>query len=276
MNKIPKIAYFYWGAPTMPFLRYLTLYSFKKQNPDWKLVLYKPKILFNELTWISHEQKYEIKTEEDYFNKIYDIGVEVRELDVAVLGFSNSISEVFKSDILRLHLLSTSGGLWSDMDIIYFKPIEKGLPNNDADVFICCHGFHSIGLLLACQNNLFFKNIYSKARTRLDIKNYQAVGSTLYGQIFGTSFGVICDNFKNQNHNVHNIPFEVVYPCDDLNRMSNDKYSALSHCIKDNTVGLHWYAGHPLTGSYINLISEKNYRNYDNLISHAVSLALEG
>ena len=31
--------YFYWGGSAMSWMRYMTLYSFRKMNPDWEMVL---------------------------------------------------------------------------------------------------------------------------------------------------------------------------------------------------------------------------------------------
>ena len=39
---IPKIAHFYWGNEILPFLRYITIYSFSILNPDWEIKLYLP------------------------------------------------------------------------------------------------------------------------------------------------------------------------------------------------------------------------------------------
>ena len=49
----------------------------------------------------------------------------VIQVDFQIYNFNNDMPEVHKSDFLRLELLSTIGGLWSDMDIIYFKPMNS-------------------------------------------------------------------------------------------------------------------------------------------------------
>ena len=37
---IPKRIFFYWGGSDMSWMRYMTLYSFRKMNPDWEVILY--------------------------------------------------------------------------------------------------------------------------------------------------------------------------------------------------------------------------------------------
>ena len=42
LQKIPKLAHFYWGNDTLSFLRYLSIYTFSKFNPDWRIQFYYP------------------------------------------------------------------------------------------------------------------------------------------------------------------------------------------------------------------------------------------
>ena len=51
--------------------------------------------------------------------------IEKIEVDLNELGVDNRMPESFKADFLRWRLLATAGGLWSDFDIIYFKPMES-------------------------------------------------------------------------------------------------------------------------------------------------------
>jgi hypothetical protein len=41
LKEIEKTLHTYWGGDSMSYLRYLTLASFRKLNPDWKIFLYK-------------------------------------------------------------------------------------------------------------------------------------------------------------------------------------------------------------------------------------------
>ena len=66
------------------------------------------------------------------------------------LGFDESLPSVFKSDFLRWHVLSTIGGGWSDMDILYIKPITTLELTDNIDTVICHGEFnHIIGFLLS-------------------------------------------------------------------------------------------------------------------------------
>jgi len=260
MQIIPKIAHFYWGAKTLPYLRYLTLYSFKKYNPDWKIILYIPKILNEDISWKTFEQKYLIDTE-DCFYKIKDLKIEISIFDMESIGFSNTLSEVIKSDILRWHLLYESGGLWSDMDILYFKSIDYGIPSFDYDACLCfnnIHRYHSIGFLLSKKNCEIFKDMVEVAKRDLNMNDYQSVGWQLL-------FNTVGDLKNIKYKNVYNIPMEVVYPTQNIAEICDIKYEDIKNIIKDNTIGLHWYAGHPKLQKFVNQIGKNHF---DNIIGH--------
>ena len=42
LERIPRVAHFYWGHDYMPWVRWLTLKTFRHHNPDWGMVLWQP------------------------------------------------------------------------------------------------------------------------------------------------------------------------------------------------------------------------------------------
>jgi len=54
---IPRVMNFYWGGGNLSYLQYLTVFSFNKFNPLWKIVLHTPTVISNEITWVTDEQK---------------------------------------------------------------------------------------------------------------------------------------------------------------------------------------------------------------------------
>ena len=58
LTNIPKIVHFYWGNEKLSYLRYMSVYSFRKLNPDWKIKIHVPGALsMIAPTWGSNEQK---------------------------------------------------------------------------------------------------------------------------------------------------------------------------------------------------------------------------
>ena len=141
LTKIPKIAHFYWGNEKLPYLRYLTISSFCKYNPDWKVRFYYPKYRQTKKTWNSKEHKYEIIVKKDYTEELKKLPITFVEIDFESLDLSNDLTEVHKSDYLRWFLLANVGGLWSDMDIIYIDSMNNISlninDNNELNTLIC-------------------------------------------------------------------------------------------------------------------------------------------
>jgi hypothetical protein len=268
MCEIPKTAYFYWGAKVLPYLRYMSLYSFHKYNPSWKIVLFIPSKLGNNKTWKTFENKEEINTI-DYFNRLKDFNVEVRNFDMESIGFSNDLPEVMKSDVIRLHLLSTVGGLWSDSDIIYFRLINKTLTMDENKAYFCYRRggvsqedipkngclYHSIGFLLSPPNNMHFAKLFREAKKIVNTEEYQNFGSPFYDEVIDMG-----------SKDIFNIDIDMVYPSRAVPGMWTQVSRSYINQIRRITIGWHFYGGHPVSGKYQNLITEDTYGQYDNII----------
>jgi len=208
-------------------------------------------------------------------DKLINLGVDIVNVDFAELQVNNHIPEIFKSDFLRWHVLSTAGGLWSDFDIIYFKPItylhlnQKG--NEDINTVICFNekpAYHSIGFLMSAPNNQFYRFIYEKAVSGLDLQEYQSIGYNL----LNTQFPDL-ETIRNAFDAVKlgNLKMEVVYPLNH-NHIPLIFTGNYFHLIDtDNSIGIHWYGGHPDAGRFENCVNENNYNTYDNVISQIIA-----
>lgn len=250
--KIPKIAHFFYGGRQVSYLHYLTIQSFLKYNPDWDIRFYYP-IKSNDITWESFEQKYPF-VGDDYKNNILELPIMINKIDFEEIGFSNEASAVHQSDFLRLRLLSSAGGLWSDMDIFYVKPMEAlafNIKNNehiDTCMSVCNYG-HSIGFMMASKENPIFSHLLDKALKYFNDKQYQSIGSQMYNKELKDLEGFRYLN-KTFKVNTLNIPMSTVYPYDALNIPKIFKRN-LSTCLQDDSIGIHWYAGHTEAGKFL-------------------------
>jgi len=271
MNNIPKIAHFYWGGKILPYVRYMTLFSFRKYNHDWKIILYIPAKLSSNYNWPGTENKWELNTT-NYFDKLSSIGIEVKTIDMSIFGLSNDLPEVTKSDYLRLHLLSTIGGLWSDTDIIYFKKVSNAFKQDSIhNTYICYNSmpwggvkFHSIGFIFASGNNQIFGKLCSEAKSNINSYDYQAIGSPFYEKFINIS-----------DPTVYNIPFHIVYPIHPFKDIWELEAGVTLLRIRPDTVGVHWYAGHKISGQYQNIITDQTYKNYNNIVTYYIAKANE-
>lgn len=276
LKKIPNTAHFYWGNDTISFLRYLTVASFTKFNPGWKIKLYYPKAKYQgEKTWYA-DVRYCNFRGNNYRDKLFGMkNIEKKEVDFGQLGFNHDIPENYKADFLRWKVLSIEGGLFSDMDIIYFRPIESlyfnKKINENINTVVCINEdndppFHSVGFLMSSPNNNFYKFLHQKSYAEPNLLEYQSMGPDLPNTFFRTPISI-----KNQfpDINLHNIKMEAVYPLRDGQLASIYQSNDLSR-ITYETIGLHWYAGHPNSTRWENIITENNYKKIDNVLCKTI------
>jgi hypothetical protein len=259
---IPKIAHFYWGAKKLSYLRYLTIFSFHKYNPDWKIILYIPSTVNENIPWISHEQLVPY-IGSDYFSLLNSLPIEKKTITT-----KESLSEVHKSDILRLYLLSKYGGLWSDMDILYIKPIDLDL---SYDVCISRNDVYGygVGFLLAASNNKFFFSLYEEALNKVEDVDYQAFGANLYNK----KFPHISNIEEAFNIRVCNISMDKISPFDANN--IDEIFQEVGKLLPEHCIGLHWFGGHPKSGEIQNILTPETVLDMDNYIGLSVRKILE-
>lgn len=263
LDKIPQVMHCYWGNDNMSFLRYLTVFSFRKLNPDWKIKLYQPRIKYEgNRTWTTPEQSIEFHGL-NYIDKLKELDIETIEFDFESLGINSKMPETFKSDFLRWHLLSTQGGLWSDLDILYIRAMNdiyiNDEPYQDLDTVLCIgkNLIHSIGFLMSSVNNPFFRKIYHKSHSNLYLKNYQSIGSILLTTNY-SSLDIVKNSFEKLNP--INLEMDVVYPL--IHRQVNQIFKSQANYYTDKSIGIHWYAGHPIAGNFENTVTQENFNQY--------------
>lgn len=277
LPKIPKVAHFYWGAPTLPYLRYLTIRSFMNWNPDWYVKVYIPKNCITDKSWCTFEQKYEVDTH-DYMPKLQKIkrDFEIVVVDSEKYRIRADASEVIKSDLFRWYILAAEGGLWSDMDIIYFKSLEDSCLNDkslsDKDTFVSINKKygHSIGFFLSSGGNSFFEYLHNNANHYYNPSEYQSVGSSLLNKK--------AKNIEQMEQwykvKAHNIPMDLVYAYNAIDVEEIYHQDKLARFTKD-TIGMHWYAGHHFAADAVNNMNHVNYKYYNNVISRTISLSYQ-
>lgn len=244
---VPKIAHFYWGGDIMSYIRYMTIPSFIKQNPDWRVILWEPSEVSVKRTWASRELNYDVQCD-DYYPKLEELPIERHKVDFTEWGFPRSISEVHKSDFLRLYLLATMGGVWSDMDILYFKPMTELAVNKEENAhkesYVCIsHYGHSAGFLMSTPGSAYYARLVELAKKNYLPTEYQGIGATMFNQYFPK----VSDIEKISS--VVNIDMAAVYAHNALS--ISDIIDGKPSRFSPYSIGIHWYAGHPLWANFI-------------------------
>lgn len=243
-----KVAHFYWGGGPLSYLRYLTIKSFQKYNPDWEVQLHVPVTgVMVQNTWGTGEQP-EPYFGEDYTNKLEHLFV---VHDFENLGFLNLIPETYKSDFLRWHLLSTEGGLWLDMDILFFRPV----PPIERNCITACFPVYYICFVYS-EKTEFFKEIREHA-LNIDFSDYQSIGSHLFYKLYQGHIGIDLIN-----------PV-IVLPVTRLNKL-HVIFDSCRNLDLTDSIGLHWFGGHKLGREWENRITESNWDTYDNILCEVI------
>lgn len=274
LKKIPKIVYFYWGNEKLPFLRYMTVYSFWKMNPDWQIVFYQPQNRTKSNTWKTHEHSIPFSGR-CYMEELRKLPIDFRTVPA---DFYPDYPEVYKSDILRWILLSESGGLWSDMDVLFFKPmtaLHLNTPQNKELDSICNFFYwgrepiHSIGFLLSGgKSSTYYTHIRQKAlKHNPNFADYQTLGNHQIHNEFRDLAAI------QTRYSVQSISKDTVY-----SYFSNNNIVKLFKGYNDlttaETIGIHWYAGHPLAGEFVNKVNDLNFREINNILTEKMKTLL--
>lgn len=275
LTNIPKIVHFYWGNEKLSYLRYMSVYSFRKLNPDWGIKIHVPEALsMIAPTWGSDEQK-NAGIENDYWSKLDELNVEIVKIP-PFDNFDNNAHEVHKSDYYRWTLLCGEGGVWSDIDIIYINPMNNMLENVPVEKNIDTgfsryaeNGKYAISFMLASAGNTFFKKIHELSNIHYDAGRYQSIGSELINNNWHRP-----GKLRKQNPNCFLLMNEkCVYPISPNNipRFFDPMDNELKAILADsNVLGLHWFAGYPKSQQFESAIDESNVEQFDNILSAAI------
>ena len=280
-----KEIFFFWGNPTMSWMRYMTLASFRKLNPEWKITLYtfpcKPKTK----PWKDHnDQDFFTFKGVDYLPKVEALDIEVKQWNMAGL-LPENISSSHISNFFKWHTLATQGGIYADMDILWVKPFDEFYEKiKDMDLSICATKFFSIGLLSSSPKNIVFERALGSAYSTYTNTVYQSAGVVaLYVWLYGPKileheykiWGALAQkesifaDLQNaaQDKKMYNIPMDLIYhlDCTQMEQMFETTVT-----IPEETIGLHWYAGHPLAQKFNNLLTSENFREHQNTFTENI------
>lgn len=265
---IPRRIMFFWGNDKMSWMRYKTLESFRRLNPDWEMTLYTIPQLIYKNTWDTHEmQDYQYYDGEDYMPQVSELDVDIREWqmpeEVKELFETYEIGASHMSNLFKWFELSREGGIYSDMDILYIRPFDEFYDKfKNFETVLTHNNYFSIGLL-GGRESKFYKDVYLMTLNSIDLCVYQSAGVVAIYKLLGVS---VQDSFKKLStlyDGVYNFDFGEIYPYDSTN--IQDAFT--ENYIIPKSTAFHWYAGHPESQKYNCLLNDKNYKDYNILFS---------
>jgi GT2 family glycosyltransferase len=257
----PKLLFLYWDGSPLSYLNYLTIESFNKYNPGWKIIVYVPSKRHEFISWKTNEQKLQYSGK-CYFYKLYNIhNVVVQNICLDEIGFKNNASEVIKSDYFRYYILKKHGGLWSDFDIIYTDSVEEKMNFNENTVIFKCtcftdpqnkitgnkYVYYPIGLFLTKPQSKFFEYILNKCEYFYNSNEYQSIGAGMFGKLFKSDISVF---EVDESIKICNKDYYLPWAWNELDQFLDKK----NNCLPMNNIGIHWFNGAEKSKKYaINL-----------------------
>lgn len=271
LTRIPQVAHFYWGGGPLSYLRFLSVQSFKKQNPTWQVKVHQPVTNSQAPSnWTNH-------ITQDFRDQISALDVVVVEHDFDSYGFSNQAHEVHKSDFLRWRLLATEGGVWSDIDIFYIKPMEcleeNNLQHANIDVALCPlkpPRKHTVGFMFASQDNDFYQYMSGVALANYNPDVYQCMGSDLINGRF-EEFDSFGKQFPNNQFVFLNKKSVYVITSKTIDQFYQPVDQKLTKKFNNSQViGYHWFGGHPQSQAFENNLQPNTIKNYNHFLARAI------
>jgi hypothetical protein len=257
LNNIPKIAHLYWDAKAkMSELQTFTITTFHQLNPDWKIMLYVPTQSYK-----GNDAYIPDYTGRDYFDMVKRLKfVDVVEVDLSKYSIRPDIHDILRSDIFRYKKLYECGGVWSDFDVIWLKPITDlltvdyiGHPINDLKSTVCrlkmVKDFNNISVLVSVKKHSLYEALIKETDERQKDKTkleHQHFGTSMFDAMYPTFASTLKDH-----PTVTGLKYETFFPYSIYN-MNALYHEDDLHYITKNTLGVHWFNGHKLSKEYVN------------------------
>jgi hypothetical protein len=255
MNKLPKICHLMWDGSPMAYLQVLTVISFHKLNPDWKIIIYVPKQSYKELGANTYVPDY---IGQDYFQMLKICSyVEIQEVDLEDYGIDTSLHFILCSDQLRMQVLYRDGGLYTDFDVIWVRPVSELINMNcigdvnDFDASVCYHkdteGWSNIAVLLAQPKSPYILELIEGQRRLQPPFSHQSYGTDLIDSFYPTYSSIVARHPKTLG-----IRYKTLYPYDITKLKWLYKADVITPIQKPDVLCVHWFNGHQLSKDYIN------------------------
>lgn len=269
--------FFYWNGNKLSWLRYMSIYSFKKLNPEWKITLYTSPIVNSKSTYCDvFYQDFDHFGGDDWMSEVCKIGVNIIEHKINYQDFDDVLNPVFKSDISRWQLLAIDGGFYADSDILFIKPMSSYLDDATLDMYdtiVCLNrsGHCMIGFMAASENNVFYADVIKSSISNYNEQIYESMGGNAIERILVGSRGR--GNFsklenKYQTYRFKNLDMNCVYPFKySEHPMIFDQRNDEIDAMVVNSIGIHWFGATEVSSKFNNIINPSNIDQYDNILT---------
>ena len=267
-----KNIYFFWEGDHLPFLEYLSMFSFRKQNPEWKILVIHKRYP-GMCRWPTGEHKRPRSKQRNYFDQLPALNVEILDFDTEfreILSIDPKIAFVHAKDLASWSILAHRGGIVSDTDILYINPVS-GLYNEfvaDSSKIGAISfdnypkkDYIPVSFMMGDKSECFAQ-ILCSAISKYNPGVYECSGTPAipYKDIFE-----IKALFPGEVFRIHE---SVVFPFTHVNFVES-----IDHVYKYNSrdlmpkssIGIHWYGGN-INNDY----NETNFHTFNNTLCQVI------
>lgn len=238
----------------MSYLHALTVISFHEMNPDWQIIVYVTRQEHKASDGSRQNPVYKPYVGQDHFFLIEELPyVEIREIDFDRPG----IHSILISDIWRREILFDNGGVYSDFDCLWVRPMSDllnvaclGDPSNfecTVSFFGLTKGFHNVSNIIAEKGSPFLRSLILRSSGIHPPYGDQSFGTDMLNNLYPT-----LDTITSTFPRVLALEYETFYPYYTGNLGQLYKEVDLVPMLNPNVLCVHWFNGNDLSKEYIN------------------------
>jgi hypothetical protein len=258
-TRIPKKLGLFWTGCKLSWIRYMTVVSFVKLNPDWEVFVYTSPKWAEPSYGDGQIQDFHVKGGQcDWFPRLKELSnVSIVNWDIPDFEFEK-LSPAHQSDLFSWWFLNNVEGFYSDFDILFIKPL-KDFYNE----IYHCHAVQMsltnhvpIGFMGGCKNEFYTKLFEVGYRRALEEPtNYQSAGWYCMKKLFGSPFETRLNYGKTILQDIAKRYPKLlikdvsskwtVYPHSWVT--ADHLWTRLQTCLRASVFGIHWYGGHKVS-----------------------------
>lgn len=254
-KSIPQRYYLFWDGSPMSRLQMLTVMSFHKFNPDWSIYVYEPNITYRNLAKNTYIPDY---TGKDWYPRLKELDyVNVVRFDLGDFGIKPDSHGIQCSDQWRARILYAHGGMYSDFDVLWLKPMTEfvnvecdGNPRDfEAVVSFSLYrsGYQSNSNILAEAGSPFLRDITARQEAVRPPYAHQAYYLDIVNEAYPTLASI-----RTKFPRVMAVQYKTFFPYGlfDLKRLYYK--TDLSPTADKDVMAIHWYNGAKESKDYVN------------------------
>jgi hypothetical protein len=260
----------FWAGGPLSWLRYMTLRSFRTLNPAWDMTLYVANSPQHSAHWNTGESSDAVTYRgRDWLPDVPALGVHVQQAPPQWLHNAKAPAQM--CDVLQWSVLGQLSGFWSDIDILWVRPLDEVADYMQHAHAVLCNssGYAAIGLLASAGDTETFNAISDTARANLDPQRYQSAGAEAIYRLAGVwpnwgvpgsgDLAVLLLRTKFPKEQIARLWDHAVYP---FNHTEVDRIFTTRWTVKRHTYGIHWFGGNATAQKYNAILTKDNLRDH--------------